>query len=94
MAIHSAVTMEKAKSEATEERMQLLAAYEHGCVHLLCRADLNAEIVPNANRIHRSVKKFLIEGVYRTMVVNTRSASAAYKLPIETVLEFHSVYEV
>lgn len=86
--------MEKAKDEVADERILLRAAYEHGVVHLLARAELRAEIVPETNRICRTLKKFVVEGMYRTMVVNTRPAAAEYNLPLETLLELRTVYEV
>ncbi len=76
------------------ERLALLAAYEQGIVHLLARAELHAKTVPNANIFRQSIKKFLVEGIYQTLVVNTRPASADFNLPLDTLLEFRMVYEV
>lgn len=73
------------------ERSLLLAAYSHGVVHLLGRADLKAAPGRGPGALG---KRIVINGLYSFLTRNSRSASADYRLPSETLIEMTVQYQV
>ena len=74
------------------DRNLLLAAYSHGVVHLLGRAELKASTTKSS--LGAWTKRFIIDGIYAFLVANSRPASADYSLPIDTLLEMRVRYQV
>lgn len=84
--------MEENVDHFAAERNLLLAAYSHGVVHLLGRAELKAP--PHGSGITAWIKRFVIDGLYAFLVANSRPAAADYGLPIDTLLEMRVRYQV
>ena len=98
------------KDGMSEESRLMLTAYNQGVVYLVGRADLAAAEDDNReldkgntkNRtfakasilIKKWTKKFIINGVYGTLVKNTRPATEDYQLPRNSLVELAVKYEI
>ena len=89
---------EKNADPFAKERARLLSAYSHGVVHLLGRAELKAKSLSGKQgvgaRAQNVFKQFMINKMYWFLTTNTRSASADYHLPDDTMIELTVKYKV
>lgn len=74
------------------EKGLILTAYSHGLVHLIGRADLKAS--GKEKKVTGVFRRFVINSMYAFLSSNSRPAAADYNIPMETMLETRSRYEV